>query len=95
VIVVSDTSPITSLADVGELQLLRVLFGTVIIPRAVSSELERGRVVIPDWVAVRDASDPAMVVRLTAEVDLGEAKAIAPRAGNHPARVGTRPTCPV
>ena len=39
VIVVSDTSPITNLAAIGKLDLLRELYKTVIIPEAVYAEL--------------------------------------------------------
>jgi hypothetical protein len=76
VIVVSDTSPITSLVDVGQVELLRALFGTVIVPREVSRELERGHVGVPTWVEVREVNDRSMVSRLEAEVDLGEAEAL-------------------
>jgi predicted nucleic acid-binding protein len=77
VIVVSDTSPITSLVDVDQVELLRTLFGTVIVPREVSRELERGRVGVPGWVEVRDLKDRSMVSRFSVEVDLGEAEALA------------------
>ena len=38
-IVVSDTSPINNLAAINQLELLRQLYGTVIIPEAVYREL--------------------------------------------------------
>lgn len=76
-IVVSDTSPITSLVDVGQVELLRTLFGTVIVPPEVSRELERGRVGVPGWVEVRELKDRTMVSRFSVEVDLGEAEALA------------------
>ena len=56
-IVVSDTSPITNLAAVGKLGLLRALFGSVLIPPAVFHELE-GYVGLPVWVEVREVGDP-------------------------------------
>jgi uncharacterized protein len=37
--VVSNTSPMISLAAIGQLDLLRSLYGTVIIPQAVYDEL--------------------------------------------------------
>lgn len=76
-IVVSDTSPITSLTDVGKVELLLVLYGTVVVPREVARELERGRVTLPRWLQVRDVSDRAAVMRLETELDLGEAEALA------------------
>jgi len=41
VIVVADTSVLLNLALVGQIQLLRSLFGTVVIPVAVKDEFER------------------------------------------------------
>jgi len=75
VIVVSDTSPITSLTDVGQIGLLRLLFGTVIIPQEVHRELLRGQVELPEWIEVRGVRDRSMVARLLTEIDLGEAEA--------------------
>lgn len=40
-IVVSDTSPITSLAGIGRLDLLQQLYSRVIIPQAVYDEMVR------------------------------------------------------
>ncbi|HEY9852691.1 MAG TPA: hypothetical protein V6D28_24680 [Leptolyngbyaceae cyanobacterium] len=37
--VVSNTSPITSLAALGQLNLLQQLYGSIIIPQAVYDEL--------------------------------------------------------
>lgn len=39
-IVVSDTSPVRALHHVGQIELLRDLYGTVFIPPAVAHELE-------------------------------------------------------
>jgi predicted nucleic acid-binding protein len=39
VIVVSDASPITNLAAIGQLDLLRQIYGRVVIPEAVFQEL--------------------------------------------------------
>ncbi|MBW4622072.1 MAG: hypothetical protein KME17_22300 [Cyanosarcina radialis HA8281-LM2] len=38
-IVVSDTSPITNLAAIGQLDLLRQLYVTIVIPEAVYNEM--------------------------------------------------------
>jgi predicted nucleic acid-binding protein len=38
-IVVSDTSPITNLLQIGELDLLRRIFGEIIVPIQVFNEL--------------------------------------------------------
>lgn len=76
-IVVSDTSPITSLAKVDRLDLLRALYHSIRIPSAVGSELRRGLIVIPDWIQVQSAADRALVTRLEINLDPGEAEALA------------------
>jgi len=77
VIVVSDTSPITNLVDIGRLCLLRTLFGAVLIPREVARELANGGVAVPQWIEVRDVENRARVVDLESRLDLGEAEALA------------------
>jgi predicted nucleic acid-binding protein len=46
-VVVSDTSPLTNLAAIGQLDILRQMFGTLLIPEAVWSELGHGGVAWP------------------------------------------------
>jgi hypothetical protein len=75
-IVVSDTSVITSLIHIGREQLLAEFHGTVLIPLAVQQELLRTHVQIPGFLEVRAVHDLANVARLRAELDLGEAEAI-------------------
>lgn len=75
-IVVSDTSVITSLIHIGRIELLQELHGAVLIPEAVHRELLRTHVQIPSFLEVRPISDRATVARLEAELDLGEAEAI-------------------
>ena len=41
-VVVSDTSPIRALSHLGRVDLLRELFGTVLVPPAVDEELRNG-----------------------------------------------------
>ena len=83
-IVVSNTSPLTSLAIIGELDLLPLLYGRVHIPMAVRDELSQG----PEWPgqsAVRGArwivthrvAEPATGSLLRAELHAGESEAIA------------------
>jgi predicted nucleic acid-binding protein len=80
--VVSDTSPLNYLVVIGEVSLLPILFGTVLIPRAVQQELmdpdapETVRQWIgsaPDWLEVRDVEGQATI----APLQLGESEAIA------------------
>jgi len=76
-IVVSDTSVITSLIQIGRATLLQELYGAVLIPPAVQEELLRSHVTLPSFLQVRQAENRQMVARLEAELDLGEAEAIA------------------
>lgn len=83
-IVVSDTSPITNLAAIGQLDLLRQIYGLVVIPEAVFQELTAAGGNHPgaiaqqlDWVETRAVSNRILVSALQVELDEGEAEAIA------------------
>lgn len=75
-IVVSDTSVVTSLIHVGRAALLQQLYGQVLIPFAIQAELSRTHPQIPSFLEVKSASNRAWVKQLEAELDLGEAEAI-------------------
>lgn len=83
-IVVSDTSIILNLAIIGRLDVLRMLYESVIIPQAVydeiavegasqagSAEVERA-----DSIEVKSVTNRSMVISLESELDIGEAEAI-------------------
>lgn len=81
-IVVSDTSPILSLALIGRLELLRDLYGAIVIPEAVRSEIiatdqsgarEVGQAA---WIVTRPIDPDVVLKLLLREVDRGEAEAI-------------------
>lgn len=84
-IVVSNTSPITNLAAVGQLDLLRQLYENILIPQAVYEELTSGGGQQPGatevqtfaWIETRAVKDRALVAALRGELDEGEAEAIA------------------
>ncbi len=83
-IVVSNTSPITNLAAIGQLELLRQLFGQVVVPGAVVQELNAGGIAWPgsielaqaDWIRTGDVQERHLVDALRLELDYGEAAAI-------------------
>ena len=60
-IVISDTSPITNLAAIGQLELLRSLYGQVILPAEVYGEMVGIGKTVPgtqeiqafDWIQTR------------------------------------------
>ncbi|BAZ12781.1 hypothetical protein NIES4071_46150 [Calothrix sp. NIES-4071] len=84
-IVVSDTSPINNLAAINQLEILRELYGTVIIPEAVYRELTEPDFPVAgatevqtfNWIEVRQVSNRTVVNALQSELDIGEAEAIA------------------
>ena len=84
-IVVSNTSPIINLAVVGQLQLLRQLYGQILIPQAVHHEIVvvglgqpgAAQVKSSDWIEMHLVSNRVLVASLQLKVDEGEAEAIA------------------
>lgn len=75
-IVVSDTTAITSLLKVGRVELLAELFRDVLIPAAVRDELLRYHADLPAFLQVRIVQQAAEVQQLCAELDRGESEAI-------------------
>ncbi|MDJ0800857.1 MAG: DUF3368 domain-containing protein [Calothrix sp. MO_167.B12] len=84
-IIVSDTSPINNLAAINQLDLLRQLYTTVIIPEAVYQELTATEITVAgatevqtlDWIQTRQVTNLILVNILRNELDGGEAEAIA------------------
>jgi len=84
-IVVSDTSPITNLATIGQFELLRLLHAEVYIAEGVWDELNAGgeswpgsdQVAAAHWVHRSAVSNRALVVALQRDLDRGEAESIA------------------
>jgi uncharacterized protein len=90
VIVVSNTSPVTNLAAIGQLDLLRRIYGAVLLPRAVLDELNRGPNQPPvaeaetrGWISVMPVANKALVASLLVDLDAGEAEAIALAVESH------------
>ena len=84
-VVVSDTSPIRYLVLIGEGDLLRKLYGRILIPQAVHAELQKPRT--PDvvrawmqaalpWIDVVPASQISSESLVTSALDAGERAAI-------------------
>jgi predicted nucleic acid-binding protein len=76
VIVVSDTTALTSLLKIGKDQLLLSLFGNIIIPWTVRSELLSYHKTLPSWLIVKVATDQKVLIDLLKRLDAGEAEAI-------------------
>lgn len=83
-IIVSDTSPILNLAVIGQLHLLPKLYGTVVVPQAVYTEIViRGtgqigamEVAQANWIECKQIANRPLVTSLEGELDIGEAEAI-------------------
>jgi len=71
-IVVSDTTPISELTKVGHLNLLRDLFGQVVIPQQVYAELVTGyhpaAIIVPrlDWLEIKEVGNTQQLTALCA-----------------------------
>lgn len=84
-IVISNTSPLVNLVAVGQLDLLRQLYGKIIIPQAVYHEIAvvgagqpgDAEVKTFDWIETQQTKDRILVASLELELDPGEAEAIA------------------
>ena len=81
-IVVSDTSPISNLLQIGEIDLLRRIFYKIVIPTEVFAEIcqiksHREFLLKQDWIATATLSNPNLKDSLLNDLDSGEAEAIA------------------
>jgi predicted nucleic acid-binding protein len=87
-LVASNTSPISNLAIIGRLNLLRSQFREIRIPGAVQSELDRlshpaalkeiQQAVQDGWIKPQALREDKVARLLAADLDPGEAEAIAP-----------------
>jgi predicted nucleic acid-binding protein len=77
VLVVSDTTAITSLLKIGRIDILSMLFSEVVISRAVHEELLRYHPSIPAFLQIRSVKDPEFLATLLRDLDAGEAESIA------------------
>lgn len=80
-IIVSDTSVISNLVKIEKENLLKQLFGTIVIPKKVHEELIqtikiKERVEKLDWIVVMAIKDVDFYKRLRIRLDPGESEAI-------------------
>ena len=71
-IVIADTSCFILLDNIGELDLLKALFGRVITTPTIAQEFGAD---LPEWIEIKLVSDTQL--QSTLDVDVGEASAIA------------------
>ena len=80
-IVVSNSTPIISLATVGQISLLDTLFGRIAIPREVARELKSNKYpgyqdIDQPWCEIKDVQGMLYVGFLCHDLDRGEAETI-------------------
>jgi len=83
--VVSNTSPITNLAAIQQLDLLHLIYDTIMIPQAVYNELTMLENPVPGttevqtlaWIKTYKVGNKILVAQLESEIDPGESEAIA------------------
>ena len=73
-IIISDTSCLIALFDIGELELLRKIFEEVCVTPEVEREFNPQ---LPDWISVREVKNKALEAEFGKIVDPGEASAVA------------------
>ena len=75
-IVVSDTSPLTALITIQQIDLLQQLYGEVKIPPAVAEELLAYHTAIPSFIQIVPVQEIPLLAELNRQLDRGEAEAI-------------------
>jgi predicted nucleic acid-binding protein len=83
--IVSNTSPISNLAAIGQLPLLQQIYSRITIPTAVANEIAKVGTIytqaaaVPtlSWITIQPVTDTTTVHKLRAELDEGESEAIA------------------
>ncbi|MBX2961895.1 MAG: DUF3368 domain-containing protein [Cyclobacteriaceae bacterium] len=73
-VIISDTSCLILLDKIGELDLLKKLFGEIIITNEIALEFKKD---LPDWFIVKEPANKTYQKILEASLDKGEASAIA------------------
>ena len=72
--IISDTSCFIILSNIGELDLLRKLFGEIITTSIIAEEFGEP---LPKWVKIQNVSDQLKMQILELQIDRGESSAIA------------------
>lgn len=72
--VVSNTSPLIGLSNIGQLEILRDVFGEVVVPPAVGREFGEE---LPEWITVKAPENRLLIQVLLESLGDGESEAIA------------------
>jgi len=72
-VIISDTACLIGLTNIGQIDILRKMYGEIIVTQEVAREYGNP---LPDWIEVREISDVNKTV-FSKLLDIGEASAIA------------------
>jgi predicted nucleic acid-binding protein len=72
--VISNTSCLIALTNIGRLEILQRLYGTVIVTPEVYYEFGE---TLPEWISVISVDDPSKTKLIQGTLDLGESSSIA------------------
>jgi predicted nucleic acid-binding protein len=76
-VIISDTSCLIALSNIGQLELLKKLFGRVTITPEVFEEFTvKYKDKMPEWIDIKEARNKEKVIKLTSELGLGESSSI-------------------
>jgi len=76
--IISDSSTLIILSDLNKLNLLSNLFSQIFIPPAVYQEINaKKKMILPNFIEIREVKNSEMVENLNMILDLGESQAIA------------------
>jgi predicted nucleic acid-binding protein len=71
--VITDTSCLIVLSNIGQLDILRELYKTVLITPEVAAEFGEA---LPEWIHITPVADPLKIRMLRNDLELGEASVI-------------------
>ena len=74
ILVISDTTCLVILEKIGQLEILKKLYGEVTVTTIIAKEFKKQ---LPDWIRISDPADLTFFNKLSQIVDPGEASAIA------------------
>lgn len=74
--VISNSSPLIALTQIGQLDLLRQIHTRVLVPRAVAREVEPTVAKLPGWVMVRELAHPLQPGTVGTSIGPGEREVI-------------------
>lgn len=75
--VIADASPLIALDQIGQISLIKHLFGQILIPSAVAREVSPSLPALPAWITTRNLAQPMASEILRASLGAGESETLA------------------